>query len=147
MKLSFLYVTHTRSAIHGEATQTYLNRLQPYAPSDAQSFPTEAALLASIVRLRSRTPPLLVLLDSRGKTYSSEDFASWLRREQDAGRQNLVFAIGPASGWSSHALESADLLLSLGPMTLPHELARLMLTEQVYRAFTIIAGHPYHLGH
>jgi 23S rRNA (pseudouridine1915-N3)-methyltransferase len=57
----------------------------------------------------------------------------------------IVFAIGPASGWSDRP--QAQTVLSLGPMTLPHELARLVLAEQLYRAFTILAGHPYHIGH
>jgi 23S rRNA (pseudouridine1915-N3)-methyltransferase len=91
--------------------------------------------------------PLLVLLDSRGKLFSSEEFAIWLGRERDAGRQSIVFAIGPPSGWSEEARTRANLLLSLGPMTLPHELARVVLLEQVYRAFTILTGHPYHCGH
>jgi 23S rRNA (pseudouridine1915-N3)-methyltransferase len=58
-----------------------------------------------------------------------------------------VLAIGPADGWSAEARQRADLLLSLGRMTLPHQLARVVLAEQVYRAFTILAGHPYHSGH
>jgi 23S rRNA (pseudouridine1915-N3)-methyltransferase len=56
-------------------------------------------------------------------------------------------AIGPADGWSDTARQRADLLLSLGRITLPHQLARVVLAEQVYRAFTILAGHPYHSGH
>ncbi len=59
----------------------------------------------------------------------------------------IVFAIGPASGWSDGARKSAQTMLSLGPMTLPHEMARLVVAEQLYRAFTIVAGHPYHTGH
>jgi 23S rRNA (pseudouridine1915-N3)-methyltransferase len=58
-----------------------------------------------------------------------------------------VFAIGPASGWSEAALERAKLRLSLGSWTLPHALARLVVAEQLYRAFTILSGHPYHTGH
>jgi 23S rRNA (pseudouridine1915-N3)-methyltransferase len=147
MKLSFFHVSRERAELYQEATAFYLKRLQPYATIDVQSFSTEAALFAGFERLRGRVAPLLVLLDSRGKTYSSEDFAAWLERERDAGRQAIVLAIGAASGWSDAARAKADLLLSLGPMTLPHELARVVLTEQVYRAFTIMAGHPYHLGH
>jgi 23S rRNA (pseudouridine1915-N3)-methyltransferase len=86
-----------------------------------------------------------VLLDSRGDALSSEQLAKWLRARQDAGQQMVVFAIGPANGWSN--LRQAQTVLSLGPMTLPHELARLVLAEQIYRAFTILAGHPYHTGH
>lgn len=89
---------------------------------------------------------MLVMLDGRGAQFSSEAFAEWLRRQRDEGRQNIVFALGPADGWSSVDLSRAGLLLSLGPMTLPHELARLVMSEQIYRAFTILAGHPYHHG-
>jgi len=58
-----------------------------------------------------------------------------------------VFAIGPASGFSEETRRSANMMLSLGKMTLPHELARVVLLEQLYRAFTILKGHPYHLSH
>ena len=78
---------------------------------------------------------------------SSEQLAAWIGRERDAGMQHLHFAIGPADGWSKDMRDRADLLLSFGPMTFPHELARVMLAEQLYRAFTILAGHPYHGGH
>lgn len=78
---------------------------------------------------------------------SSEGFASWLGARRDEGVQHLVFAVGPASGWSEAARGQAHLLLSLGPMTLAHALARAVLAEQLYRAFTILAGHPYHSGH
>jgi 23S rRNA (pseudouridine1915-N3)-methyltransferase len=78
---------------------------------------------------------------------SSQTFAAWLGKRRDDGAQNLVFAVGPADGWSSVARERAQLLLSLGPMTMAHSLARLVLAEQIYRATTILAGHPYHSGH
>jgi 23S rRNA (pseudouridine1915-N3)-methyltransferase len=78
---------------------------------------------------------------------SSEVFAAWLGTRRDEGAQHIVFAIGPASGWSDAAREQAKLLLSLGPMTLAHALARLVAAEQLYRAFTILTGHPYHGGH
>ena len=90
---------------------------------------------------------LAVLLDSRGKQMSSEAFAEWLGARRDEGSQHIVFAVGPASGWSEAARKRARLLLSLGPMTLAHALARLMMAEQLYRAFTILTGHPYHAGH
>lgn len=88
-----------------------------------------------------------MLLDARGKALSSEQLAKWLGERRDSGQQMIVFAIGPANGWSDGASGHAQTVLSLGPMTLPHELARLVLTEQLYRAFTILAGHPYHIGH
>jgi 23S rRNA (pseudouridine1915-N3)-methyltransferase len=78
---------------------------------------------------------------------TSESFAGWLGARRDEGAQQIVFAIGPASGWSQAARERATLLLSLGTLTLAHALARLVIAEQLYRAFTILAGHPYHTGH
>ena len=98
-------------------------------------------------RQRARTAAWLVLLDSRGEALSSEALAGWLGARRDAGQQTIVFAIGPASGWSEGAPRQAQTMLSLGRMTLPHELARLVLAEQIYRAFTILSGHPYHTGH
>jgi 23S rRNA (pseudouridine1915-N3)-methyltransferase len=89
----------------------------------------------------------LVLLDSRGESLSSEGLAVWLGARRDAGQQMIFFAIGPANGWSAQASQKAQATLSLGPMTLSHELARLVLAEQIYRAFTILSGHPYHTGH
>ena len=88
-----------------------------------------------------------ILLDSRGQQYTSEEFAAHLGRIRDEGTQRLVLAIGPADGWSAAARQRANLLLSFGRMTLPHQLARVVLAEQVYRALTILAGHPYHSGH
>jgi 23S rRNA (pseudouridine1915-N3)-methyltransferase len=66
---------------------------------------------------------------------------------QDAGTQQLVFAIGPADGWSPAALARADRTVAFGRITLPHELAATVAAEQIYRALTIRAGHPYHSGH
>jgi 23S rRNA (pseudouridine1915-N3)-methyltransferase len=78
---------------------------------------------------------------------SSEAFAAWLGARRDEGTQHIVFAIGPADGWSKEACAHAKLLLSLGPMTMAHALARVVMAEQLYRAFTILSGHPYHTGH
>lgn len=129
------------------ALRTYLKRIGGYAAVDAPVFSSETALFKALDRQRSRMSPYLVFLDSRGKQFSSEQFAQWLGKQRDQGRQNIIFAVGPADGWSDEARKRTDLLLSLGPMTLPHELARVVLSEQIYRAFTILSGHPYHTGH
>jgi len=129
------------------ALKTYARRIGNYAAVDLPTFSSEAALLQALLRHRSRTAPHLVLLDSRGKQFTSEQFAQWLGKQRDQGQQAIIFAIGPADGWSDDARQQANLLLSLGPMTLPHELARVVLSEQLYRAFTILSGHPYHTGH
>ena len=89
----------------------------------------------------------LVLMDSRGKQFSSEEFARFLGDYQDRNPLPLVFAVGPADGFSDAARGAAQHTISLGRMTLAHELARVVLLEQVYRAFTILKGHPYHSGH
>ena len=127
--------------------QAYLERCSGFARSETEGFRTEEAFLSWLERQQGRTPALAVLLDSTGKQMKSEDFARWLGARRDEGCQHIVFAIGPASGWSETARKRAQLLLSLGPMTLAHALARLVMAEQLYRAFTILTGHPYHAGH
>ncbi|MHB1023020.1 MAG: 23S rRNA (pseudouridine(1915)-N(3))-methyltransferase RlmH [Acidobacteriaceae bacterium] len=126
---------------------TYLARINHYSDLQQKAFPTEEAFLSATQRVSGRTAPSTILLDSRGKQFSSEQFAAYLGKLQDQGTQQVIFAVGPADGWSEAARQSASLLLSLGPMTLPHELARVVLAEQIYRAFTILSGHPYHSGH
>ena len=125
----------------------FLTRASRYVPCEAHTYDSEAALLASLERQTGRTPPVLILLDSRGKQLSSEEFAAHLGRLRDSGTQSIVLAIGPHDGWSPAAHTRAGLTLSFGRITLPHELARAVLAEQIYRALTILAGHPYHSGH
>jgi 23S rRNA (pseudouridine1915-N3)-methyltransferase len=128
-------------------TLVYLERCANTLRCADQAFKTEDALFVWLDRQRGRTPALLVLLDSRGKQMGSEAFAAWLGAHSERGVQHVVFAIGPASGWSDTSRTRATLLLSLGPFTLAHALARLVLAEQLYRATTILTGHPYHTGH
>jgi 23S rRNA (pseudouridine1915-N3)-methyltransferase len=85
-----------------------------------------------------------VVLDEGGKPLSSAAFASAIRAARDRGADTAAFLIGGPDGHGASARQAADLLLSLGPMTLPHGLARIVLAEQLYRAVTILAGHPYH---
>jgi 23S rRNA (pseudouridine1915-N3)-methyltransferase len=128
-------------------TRVYLERCSAFADCLVEAFRTEEAMFDWIARRQARTTPVIVLLDSRGRSMTSEAFAAWLGARRDDGVQNMVFAIGPASGWSETARQRASLQLSLGPMTLAHPLARLVLAEQLYRSFTILSGHPYHAGH
>jgi 23S rRNA (pseudouridine1915-N3)-methyltransferase len=139
-----------------DLARLYLDRMGPLLPGSGPSsrgsksnvgapvFRSEDTLWEAVERERARTAPMLVLLDQRGKQMTSATFARWLGRERDEGRQLIVFAIGPADGWSEASRKRAASLLSLGPMTLAHELARVVLCEQIYRALTILAGHPYH---
>jgi 23S rRNA (pseudouridine1915-N3)-methyltransferase len=135
---------------------------------EAPVFKSEEALWAAVEKERARTSPRVVLLDEHGKPMGSEAFAAWLGRERDAGRQLVIFAVGPGDGWGRQVAgdrfqgagkqriaysvqrngkaeaPAGVMTLSLGPMTMAHELARVVVCEQVYRALTILAGHPYH---
>ena len=96
---------------------------------------------------KTATKSTLVLMDSRGKEFSSEQFAKFLGDYQDRNPLPLVFAIGGADGFAKETKSAAANVISLGKLTMAHELARVVLLEQVYRAFTILKGHPYHSGH
>jgi 23S rRNA (pseudouridine1915-N3)-methyltransferase len=87
---------------------------------------------------------VLVALDERGKTQGSDDFAQRLARWRDDGKQAVSFVIGGADGLDPDLVKRADLTLSFSPLTWPHQLVRIMLAEQLYRATTILSGHPYH---
>jgi len=85
-----------------------------------------------------------VVLDESGKAMASEAFAKWLAQTRDDGCKGLAFLVGGPDGHGPEAVRGAALKLSLGAMTLPHGLARAVLIEQLYRATTILSGHPYH---
>jgi len=128
-------------------SELYLKRSSAFVPSQAQPFRSQEDLLSWLNRRHGRTPPTAVLLDSQGRQMSSEDFASWIGERRDLGARLFVFAIGPTGGWSDETRRRAQLLLSFGPLTMAHALARLVMAEQLYRACTILGGHPYHTGH
>jgi len=86
----------------------------------------------------------VIALDERGKSLRSDGFADMIRHHQDNGIANLIFLIGGAEGYDPKIKKKADYLLRLSDMTWPHMMARVMLTEQLYRASCIMAGHPYH---
>jgi 23S rRNA (pseudouridine1915-N3)-methyltransferase len=85
-----------------------------------------------------------VALDGGGLSLSSETFAHLVAKERDGGARTMAFLVGGPDGHADQALAAGKLRLSLGPMTLPHGLARIVLVEQLYRAATILTGHPYH---
>jgi 23S rRNA (pseudouridine1915-N3)-methyltransferase len=130
-----------------QVVSMYLQRCSAFARCEEQSFRSEDALFDWIDRQQRRAPAIAVLLDSRGRQMSSESFAEWMGKQRDTSAQQIVFSIGPADGWSDAARKRATLLLSLGSFTLAHALARIVIAEQLYRSFTILAGHPYHTGH
>jgi 23S rRNA (pseudouridine1915-N3)-methyltransferase len=151
MKITLAAVAPRRTRSKSEASDRliadYIERASRYVPCDSEVFDSETAVIDWLDRQAGRTPAYAILLDSRGQQYTSDEFAAQLGRVRDEGVQRLVLAIGPADGWSPAARQRANLLFSFGRMTLPHQLARVVLAEQVYRALTILAGHPYHSGH
>lgn len=147
MKLQIAWIGKTKEAAFRALTEEYLKRVSRYVSTESHEVANEAALLDLAESSTGRTRPVLVLLDARGRQFTSEEFAELLRDQQDRGTQNLFFGVGPADGFSDKGRGAADLILSFGKMTLAHELARVVLLEQIYRAFTILKGHPYHTGH
>jgi len=151
MKIILAAIAPRRTRSKSEAAERlladYMERAARYTPCDSQLFDSEAALLEWLDRQPGRAPAYAILLDSHGQQYTSDEFSAYIGRIRDEGIQRLVLAIGPANGWSGVARQRANLILSFGRMTLPHQLARVVLAEQVYRALTILAGHPYHSGH
>lgn len=147
MKLKIAWIGKTKEPAIRSLTDEYLKRIGRYAEVEGLQLSDEAALLKLRERVGSRPAHSLVLLDSKGKQLSSEELAHFLQTHQERNPQPLVLAIGPADGFSDTARKTAGASISLGKMTLAHELARIVLLEQVYRAFTILQGHPYHTGH
>jgi 23S rRNA (pseudouridine1915-N3)-methyltransferase len=89
-------------------------------------------------------PGVRVILDEAGRALSSRDLATWIAGQRDDGAAQINFLLGGPDGHAPNIASGARLVLSLGALTLPHGLARAVLAEQLYRATTIIAGHPYH---
>jgi 23S rRNA (pseudouridine1915-N3)-methyltransferase len=150
VKVKIAWIGKTKEPAIQALTDEYLKRISRYAPVEGVSLRDEADLLAKFgggAKGASSAKSTLVLMDSRGKEFSSEQFARFLGDYQDRNPLPLVFAVGGADGFSDAARSAAQNVISLGKMTLAHELARVVLLEQVYRAFTILKGHPYHSGH
>jgi 23S rRNA (pseudouridine1915-N3)-methyltransferase len=147
VKIKIAWIGKTKQPEIEGLTHEYLGRLRHYAEVEGTAVKDESALLKLCAREARPARHSLVLLDSRGKQLSSEEFARWIDDYQQRNSSPLLFAVGAADGFSDEARRAATLVLSLGKITLAHELARVVLLEQIYRAFTILKGHPYHLGH
>jgi 23S rRNA (pseudouridine1915-N3)-methyltransferase len=148
MKIKVTWIGKTKEPAVQVLTDEYLKRISRYAEIAGVALKDDAAILSLATGERSKKQERhkLVLLDARGSQFSSEEFAAFLEREH-INAIPLLFAIGGSDGFSEEIRRRAGFTLSLGKMTLPHELARVVLLEQLYRAFTILANHPYHLGH
>ncbi|HZH17319.1 MAG TPA: 23S rRNA (pseudouridine(1915)-N(3))-methyltransferase RlmH [Archangium sp.] len=155
MKVRLLSIGKDRSGLYEPAVQEYASRLAHYTRfellelSEAGGKKGKAgsgdakAAEAEAILARRKPQDLIVALDERGKLLDSVEFSRYVGRAQD-GAKDLLLVIGGDEGLDDRVRQSADLVLSLSKMTLPHRLARVVLVEQLYRAFTILKGEPYH---
>ena len=154
MRLRICAVGRLRTVPERALTEDYLARFDRtgrsigLGPSDVAEVEDRkhGGRFAEAGLLRRAIPAgaVVVALDERGKTMSSPEFATQIGKWRDAGSRALAFLIGGPEGIEPDLRESADMVLSFGPMVWPHMLARAMLTEQLYRAASILAGAPYH---
>jgi 23S rRNA (pseudouridine1915-N3)-methyltransferase len=137
VKIFLYYIGKPRDAHANAIAADFVGRASRYAPCEMREIrPERADLWAKHPAARS------ILLDPAGKAMDTAAFVELVSRAEMEGR-DLVFAVGGADGLPADWRARADLLLSLSRMTFPHELARAMLAEQIYRAFATLRGHPY----
>lgn len=128
----------------GPAVGLDFARMIEVAESRASNPETRKREEAALIEKALPEGALLVLLDERGKALDSETFAQQVGTWRDAGRRDLMLAIGGADGLDPALYQRADLVLNLGKLTWPHQIVRILIAEQLYRAVTILSGHPYH---
>jgi 23S rRNA (pseudouridine1915-N3)-methyltransferase len=153
MRIDLICVGRLKERHWRDAADEYLKRLTPYArvrvveiPDRDVSANEDRALAAEATDVLRAVPEgaVTVALDVDGLARSSEAFSSWLDGLAGSGQSRVSFVIGGAAGLHGDVYERVDERLSLGPMTLPHQMARVVLLEQLYRAFRISRGEPYH---
>lgn len=141
MRIQLLFLGKTRRPEIRALLDDYAGRIRRHAEIDVREVRPDSA--ASLKRLEVAAGSTVVLLDAAGKKLSSEQFAEWIGSCRDRGERELVFLCGAAEGFPEILARRASLRISLSPLTFSHELARVMLVEQIYRAFAILSGHPY----
>ncbi len=154
MRIRLIVVGRLKERHWRDACDEYLKRLRPYAEVEVtevvdrdisrhrvRAIADEGADILRALPERAH----VVALDIGGRQLSSGELSAWLERRMVDGGSDIAFVIGGSAGLAPEVLKRADERLSLGPMTLPHQLARVVLVEQVYRAFRIMRGEPYHL--
>lgn len=155
MKITLLTVGKTENNYLHEGIKIYIDRLGHYIkfetmeiqlPAKLKSLNTERVKDAEgkLLLKHFASADMIILLDEKGKTFTSEEFATYLQRFMNAGVRNLMFVVGGAFGFSKEVYEAVQARLSLSSMTFSHQMVRLFFTEQLYRAFTIIRNEPYH---
>ncbi len=141
MKLRIVMLGKTRRPEIRALLDEYAKRIERFSEIEFTELREDSA--ASLRKLDFDSAAMVVLLDDAGKPQTSAQFAKWLGELRDRGVRELVFLCGSAEGFPEALRRRATQKASLSPLTFSHELARVMLAEQLYRAFAILAGHPY----
>jgi 23S rRNA (pseudouridine1915-N3)-methyltransferase len=140
VKIRLLMLGKTRRLEIRAVLDDYVKRISRQSPIEITEVRDVAAALKRLEADRAAT---VVLLDAAGKSLDSEAFAKWIAEQRDRGTREVIFLCGDADGFPDLLRQRAQQKLSLGAMTFSHELARVMLAEQIYRAFAILSGSPY----
>lgn len=141
MKIRLVMLGRTRNAELRAFIEDYLHRITAYA--DVELTELRESSPAAMRKLKIPANTKCVFLDAGGKEFTSHEFANWIGRLRDSGTRELAFFCGAAAGFPNGLQRNGDLRISLSHLTMPHELARVVLVEQIYRAFATLAGHPY----
>jgi 23S rRNA (pseudouridine1915-N3)-methyltransferase len=153
MKIKIITINKTKEPYILSWESEYLKRIKGYSnielielsPKIKATEPDEIKKQEATALLDRIAPSdFFVAMDERGKNLSSVDLASYVSDKMTQGRSSFIFAVGGAFGFHESVRKRADLTLSLSNMTFPHQMARLILIEQIYRMFSIIKGEPYH---
>ncbi len=141
MKIRLVMLGKTRREEIRSLLDDYIARIRRYAEIAVTEI--REATPAALRKLKMEPGATLVLLDAAGNQYTSQEFARWLGGMRDHASREVVFLCGDAEGFPSELRTRATQRISLSSFTMPHEFARVVLAEQIYRAFAILAGHPY----
>jgi 23S rRNA (pseudouridine1915-N3)-methyltransferase len=141
MKLRLLMLGKTRREEARTLLDDYIARIRHFADVEVTELRDSGP--AALRKLKLDSSATIVLLDAAGKQFTSQQFAKWLGDLRDRGTRELVFLCGDAEGFPADLRAAAKQKISLSTLTMPHEFARVVLAEQIYRAFAILAGHPY----
>lgn len=155
MEIELLTVGKTTIKFVNEGIEEYTKRLKHYIPYKITPLPDikkttslgaerQKEAEGEIILSKLQNSDFVILLDERGKDYTSMEFSSFLEKQMVAGRKKVVFVVGGPYGFSQAVYDRADGKVSLSKMTFNHEMVRLFFTEQVYRSMTILRGEPYH---
>jgi len=141
MRILLVMLGKTRRPETRLLLEEYVRRIGHYTEIEVAEFGDTSPALER--KLKSHPGALTVLVDPAGQQFSSERFARWLGDLRDRGRREIVFLCGNAEGFPDELRAQAEQKISLSRLTMQHELARVVLAEQIYRALAILAGHPY----